>query len=1031
MFFEQIRTVPPSFDAERARLFFDDLLKGAGADEALRPLCDMLRGGEGGNIRVRELLLALMGLSPFLRSLMLRRPKILQDCLLAPFEGHVDELCASLQSRMQQAQTLPEAMKLLRRFKQEAALCIALYDAAGVAPVERIVELITRAADSAVWQAVAFLFEKAARDGKLVADEAPENAAKQEGAACQKKDRKDEEPAARSGYFVLAMGKQGGFELNYSSDIDLIVFYDRERLNLAEGVEAGVFFVRLTRDLVRLLNERTPDGYVFRTDLRLRPDPGATQLAISTEAALVYYENYGQNWERAAMIKARVVAGDHEAGAEFLRHLAPYIWRKYLDFATINDIHAMKRQIHAHKGHGEIAVAGHNIKLGRGGIREIEFFVQTQQLIAGGRQPQLRGRRTLVNLQKLAQLGWISAEAAADMSAAYRFLRHVEHRLQMVNDEQTQTLPTDERELLRIARFCGFVTTEQFAAALRSHLENVQRHYAALFEQAPELTDGGTHGDLCFTGDEPDAATVENLGEMGFANPVGVIKIVQDWHRARYPAMRSSRAREALTELTPLLVEALAATSNPDAAFIAFDGFLKRLPAGVQLFSLLQAHPQLLHLLADIMGTAPRLANVLSRRPKLLDAVLDPGFFGALPDKEALRATFDRALAGGRDYSEILDLVRRTRREQAFLVGVRVLGGSIGASQAGAAYSNIAVSSISHIHKAARREIEAAHGSFSAGGSCVLAMGKLGGNEMTASSDLDLIIVYRHPEDESCSSLQAAGQGGAGLGAGSQETPDAPDTPEGRAIRPLMASQYFSRLTQRLITGLSAPTAEGLLYEVDMRLRPSGNAGPVATSLPAFERYQFESAWTWEHMALTRARVVSGPPGLQARINDIIDRVLRLPRDPAKIAADVVEMRERIFAQKGSNDIWELKQARGGLVDLEFTAQYLQLIHAHKHPDCLSRNTRTAFARLAKAGALAAGDAEFLINAAALLHSLTQILRLCYEKKFIAAAAPEGLRQLLARAADSPDFNHLSARLRETRQGVRERFDRLVETPPP
>ena len=757
--------------------------------------------------------------------------------------------------------------------------------------------------------------------------------------------------------------------------------------------------MRLTRDLVTLLNERTKDGYVYRTDLRLRPDPGATQLALSSEAALVYYESYGQNWERAAMIKARVVAGDLQAGEDFLQELSPYIWRKYLDFAAINDIHAMKRQIHAFKGHGQVAVAGHNIKLGRGGIREIEFFVQTQQLIAGGRQPDLRCRQTLKNLKQLVIHSWITEEAASDMAAAYRFLRHVEHRLQMVEDAQTQTLPSAQDELLRIARFSGFETVEEFSSTLICHLENVQKHYGALFEGMPELESAERSGDLVFTGDDHHPATVQNLVLMGYENADGAINIVQDWHRSRYQAMRSTRAREALTQLTPLLLKELGTTSNPDAALIAFDRFLQRLPAGVQLFSLLRANPELLRLIAEIMGTAPRLAHVLSHRAKILDAVLDPSFFGILPNRAQFDQVFDAALQKSGDYSEILDLARIVGREQAFLIGVRVLTDTISPDQAGAAYADLAASTISHLHQAVNKEIESVHGHFLSSGACVLAMGKVGGAEMTASSDLDLIVIYDVDRAESASN---------------------------GAERSLGPSQYYNRLTQRLITAISAPTPEGMLYEVDMRLRPSGSAGPVATSLESFTSYQRDKAWTWEHMALTRARIVSGPAELADKLDAIIQDVLCLPRDRLKLAGDVVEMRERIFAEKGSDNIWDIKQVRGGLIDLEFMVQFLQLVHAHNVPNCLDQNTSAALRKLASNGVLGWGDAEALIDGAWLLHTLTQILRLCTDKKFEAATAPAGLKNLLVRASDSPDFSHLEVRLAKTQKDISALFKKHV-----
>ena len=550
----------------------------------------------------------------------------------------------------------------------------------------------------------------------------------------------DAAPEAGSGFIVLGMGKYGAAELNYSSDIDLIVFYDLDQLKLRDGLEPQPFFVRLTKDLVKILQERTADGYVFRVDLRLRPDPGATQVALSTDSAFHYYESFGQNWERAAMIKARAVAGDEPAGRAFLTELAPFVWRKYLDFAAIADIHAMKRQIHVHKGFGVIGVAGHNIKLGRGGIREIEFFAQTQQLIAGGRQLDLRIPRTLSALGQLVRRGWIKQEVETELTAAYVFLRTIEHRLQMVADEQTHQLPESDAELEAFSRFAGFSDKAAFSAALLAVLETVQRHYGVLFEDSPELTRGGHN--MMFAGEADDPATVEALGKLGFAQPSQVIATVRGWHHGRYPAVRSAQARERLTEVQPLLIEALAETASPDTAFTGFDRFLSELPSGVQLFSLLRANPKLLRLVADIMGTAPRLARILSRRRRVLDAVLDPRVLGDMPSQTAIAAMIADEMAGANDFQDALDRARVIGNEQAFLIGVRVLTGMISAPLAGSAYAQLAEELIGAVQRAVEADFAIAHGKVPEGAAAVLAMGKLGGREMTASSDLDLIVVY-------------------------------------------------------------------------------------------------------------------------------------------------------------------------------------------------------------------------------------------------------------------------------------------------
>ncbi|KAB2863135.1 MAG: bifunctional [glutamine synthetase] adenylyltransferase/[glutamine synthetase]-adenylyl-L-tyrosine phosphorylase, partial [Bauldia sp.] len=579
----------------------------------------------------------------------------------------------------------------LRRARRETALIVALADLAGIADVDAVTAALTRFADAALGAAVRFILAEAARAGRIAL---PDPAHPDDG----------------SGWVILGMGKLGAGELNYSSDIDLIVLYDPDVARVTEDSEIAKLFIRFTRQLVHILQDRTGDGYVFRTDLRLRPDPGATNIALSTGAALQYYESLGQNWERAALIKARPVGGDIAAGDAFLAELTPYIWRKYLDYAAIADIHSIKRQIHDFRGHEEVAVAGHNIKLGRGGIREIEFFVQTQQLIAGGRNPELRGRRTLDTLAVLADDGWIDAGTRDDLAAAYASLRQIEHCLQMVDDEQTHTLPDDEEGLTVIARMAGFNTLAAFAEALPATLRTVRDRYSALFESAPSLT--SALGSLVFTGDTDDPETIATLSRLGYRNPTEVTKTVRGWHFGRYPAMRSATARERLTDFVPALIEALATTDNADRAFMAFDRFLSRLPAGVQLFSLLNSNPGLLGLLATMLGTAPRLAETVIRRAHVLDALIEPAFFGRVPDRATVEERLANSLAEATDYEDALDRARIFGQEQAFLIGVRVLAGTIGARQAGSAFTDLADVLVAALFDAARSEFEVAHGTL-------------------------------------------------------------------------------------------------------------------------------------------------------------------------------------------------------------------------------------------------------------------------------------------------------------------------------
>ncbi len=871
-----------------------------------------------------------------------------------------------------------EIMQALRRAKRQAALVIGLADIAGLFTLEDVTQSLTRFADAAVKAALRFALKHAAR-GSVWADK--------DGATLE----------ASTGLVVLAMGKYGGFELNYSSDIDIVTFYDATSFPFAKRGDQRGAAVDIIKHIVKLIADITADGYVFRVDLRLRPDAGATQVAISTDAAADYYEAMGQNWERAAFIKARGCAGDPGAGARFLKEvIAPFIWRRNLDFAAIEDIHSIKRQIHAHNGHGEIAVAGHNIKLGRGGIREIEFFVQTQQLILGGRDPCLRSPATLAALEALRLRAHVSDEAARELSEAYRFFRTLEHRLQMIDDEQTHTVPKDAEGLAHIACFCSFAGTAPFGAALTQRLNIVQGHYAQLFERAAPLA--GEGGSLVFTGVEDDPETLETLHQMGFRDGTHISGAIRGWHHGRIRATRSVRAREGLTKLIPALLAALAATADPDAAFAQFDRFLTNLPSGVQLFALLLARDELLHLIAAIMGSAPRLATHLARAPATLDALLDPGFLLALPAREDLERQFAEMLAGAPRYEAVLDTARRFAHEQIFRVGVQVIEGIAKPDAAGPAFTAIAETVIAALLTRSEAELVETHGRIKGGAFAVIAMGKLGAAEMTAGSDLDLIFVY-----------------------------DAlPGIEQSDGAKPLAVSHYYARLAQRLIAALTAPTGEGGLYEVDMQLRPTGSQGPAAVSLEAFTRYHAAQSWTWERMALTRARVVAGAPILAGAVRDVIRHTLCRRADKEGLRADANAMRHKVAAQYPGKSPFDLKYAPGGLMDIDFTAQLLQLQYAATDPAILAQGTQEVLSRLKTAAVLSEPDAIILATAAQLQLALLQVLRIAVEGPVDPAAATPGLKALLARAAGVAHFESLQRLLADLQARAHAVFARLV-----
>jgi glutamate-ammonia-ligase adenylyltransferase len=934
-----------------------------------------------------QALTSLFGNSPYLTDCILKDVDFTCQLLSAGPDNILESIKTTLNSLHENIDlTTADLSRQLRIAKRQISLTVGIADITEFWPLEKITRALSDFADRALQIATRHLIRDLANNGVIDVTS-------------------KDEPENDSGYIVLALGKLGSHALNYSSDIDLIIFFDPTRTKTDKPDNLQRNFIRLTQNLVKIMEDRTADGYVFRTDLRLRPDPGATPIAVSTEAAEAYYESLGQNWERAAMIKARPVAGDIERGHEFIDHLKPFIWRKNLDFAAIQDVHSIKRQINAHRGSKAITVAGHNVKLGRGGIREIEFFAQTQQLIWGGRITELQVPSTQQALRALAKEEQIKSEIAEELIKTYQFLRRVEHRIQMTNDEQTHDVPKDSEALHRLAIFLAYEDTESFEHDYISNLKIVEKHYAGLFEEAPTLgAQNEIGGNLVFTGVDSDPDTLQTIRSLGFSNPDVIDTSVRGWHHGRYRSTHNTRAREILTELMPVLLQSLGKTAQPDAAFLKFDKFLAHLPAGIQLFSMFRNNPQLLTLVAGIMGDAPRLAEHLSRRPSTLDSVLTNDFFETPPSLENLKAELTAVLERTDTVEELLDASRRWANDRRFQIGVQMLQGFLKPEDAALAQSNIADAAISALYPRIAEVFIEQHGSIEQSDIVIIAMGKMGGREMTATSDLDLIFLY--------------------------DAPDSAETSDGR--KPLIVSQYFARLSQRMINALKAQTAEGTLYEVDMRLRPSGSSGPIATNLEAFIRYHRENAWTWEHMALTRARVIYGTGNLTKRIEDIIQSTLTKPRDNDKLLIDVATMRKRIEQEHHTKCLWAAKHFRGGLVDIEFLTQCLQLKYAHEHPNILDYNTASALIRLRDANLIESQQAEILLTALELWQATQSMLRLTLEGEvtnIAEDALPAGLQRSLANYCGFNDFDFLKETLTNRAKAVYDVFIQLIKNP--
>lgn len=859
-------------------------------------------------------------LSPYLRLLITKEAEWLEGAVEGPEAALAGVLADT---------TLLDAGNVnvgLRAGKRRVALLSALADLGGAWSLEEVTGALTDYADAASQAALRVAVGALIKRGKLPGLE-PDDA------------------LTGGGMTVLAMGKMGARELNYSSDIDLICLFDEDRYERDDFQEARAGLIKATRAMAASLSEITGDGYVFRTDLRLRPDPSVNPVCLGLLAAERYYESLGRTWERAAYIKARPCAGDIGVGDGFLRTMRPFVWRRHLDFAAIQDAHDMRLAIREHKGlGGEITLADHNMKLGRGGIREIEFFTQTRQLIAGGRDPELRVRGTKEGLSILAKKGWVPQAAADELADHYTFHRTVEHRLQMVRDAQTHTLPKSPEGMARIAAMMDMDTAE-LERTLHTRLSAVH-----------EITEG------FFTEARGEAVLPETTHRFDET-------VTEKW--PSYPALRSDRGAELFERLKPELLARLAQADKPDEALLAFDGFLAGLPAGVQLFSLLKSNPQLADLLINIVSVSPMLAEHLSRNAAVLDAVIGGDFFSDWPGQEVLFSALAARLATLDDYELQLDGTRAWAREWHFRIGVHHLRGLTDGARAAAQYSDLARAVLRALWPVVIAEFSRRHGSPPGKGAVIVGMGSLGAGRLTAQSDLDLIMIY---------------------------DADGVEASEGK--RPLPARQYYARLTQAMITAMSAPMAQGRLYELDLRLRPSGNKGPVATSIDSFTTYQREEAWVWEHLALTRAQVIAGPEPLAESVEALRVEILGRSRDMAHVCTQTAEMRARIASAKSPDGVLDAKIGAGRLQDIELFAQAGALLGG-----ALARDIPSGLAAAQQAGLIDTSGEALLVGAYERLWALQSATRLLSSRPLKIDSLRAASRQFLIHAVGAAPEN--------------------------
>lgn len=865
--------------------------------------------------------------SPFLRLQL----QALQDVAAALERGSIEAALATARGH-----GAGDPMAAMRRERNGTALALGIGDLAGLLSFEAVVRTLSDLADRCLAAAVS----------AAIAERTP-------GAEPQ-------------GFAVIALGKLGSRELNYSSDVDLVFLFDPARLPLRPREDAGEGAVRVAKRVAELLQKRTEDGYAFRVDLRLRPSPEVTPIALPVGAAISYYESSALPWERAAFIRARFVAGDEALGRYFLDAIHPFVWRRSLDFGAIGEIQSITRRIRDHYAQVQAFGPGFDVKRGRGGIREVEFFAQIHQLIHGGREPGLRVPATLDALAALAEAGRIGAGQAAALASAYRLLRTIEHRLQMVEDRQTHELPRSAGELDNVARLHGLADGRALLATIQPAVDRIAVAYDGL--------DAG-EGGLLPEGTEPLEA---HLAESGFDDPIAARLRIEGWRSGRIRSLRSPAARNAFEAMLPVLAEAFGKAPDPVRAMNRFDRLLERLPTGVNFFRLLEAQPALTRILATLLSHAPALAEQLGRRTDLLDTLVDASAFAPVPPVDELAAAFARPDRPDEDYQMVLDRVRRRVNERRFALGVQLVAAHRDPIEVTEGYSRVAEAAITVLADAAVREFQTRHGKVPGSELLILGLGRLGGEALTHASDLDLVYLF----------------------SGTHEA-------ESDGARPLRATDYFNRLAPRITAALSVSTAAGPLYDVDTRLRPSGSDGLLAISVESFERYQREQAWTWEHMALCRARPLYGSEPAQSALRESIRAVLGRARDPAKLIADAVRMRTEIDAHKPASGPLDVKLVPGGLVDLEFAVHMLQL----RHGIGLDPHLENALAELAAAGLVS----DEIDPALRLLSRMLVIFRLVSPEL---EAPPTATRPLVAEACGQSDWDALLAAYEEARQRV-------------
>jgi len=844
--------------------------------------------------RVRQAAETVFARSRFVAEYCLRSPPLLADLIASGDLEHGyprGRLRHRLQSRIQDVTAEDRMEARLRQFRNREMVRIAWRDLCGWAGLREIMHDLTSLAEALIDAAVDFLHRRLTGIYGIPA-------------------RADGTAQALA---VIGMGKLGGRELNFSSDVDLIFAYPEggQTRDTSRPIRNDEFFSRLCRSLLQLLGKTTPDGFVYRVDVRLRPFGENGPLVMSFDAMEQYYQYQGREWERYAWIKARPVGGDLEAGRELLRRLNSFVYRRYLDFGAFESLRAMKRKIALEVGRKGLQ---DDIKIGWGGIREIEFFGQVFQLIRGGVVPALQNPSIEPVLQEIARENLVSAEVSAELQAAYEFLRTLEHRLQEYADQQTHRLPSEASARKRVAESMGFAETRPFDEALEDHRRRVHQHFSMLLESGrtrqPDSEQLQTLAAVWRQ--EIDIGPTEDaLRAAGFQAPPEAVQTLAHLRGAVNQGTLGHDGRRRLDRLMPRILQLAGQSGQPLSTLDRIFELLKAIGGRAAYLALLLENPDSLQHLVRLVEASPWIARFLTRHPLLLDELLDPRTLYSPPDRPELEQELRQRLAGlPEDLETPMEALRVFKQVNVLRVAAADVTEVLPLMRVSDHLSDVAEVVLEQALEMAWGHLVAKHGSprCNLGSRClergfaVIAYGKLGGLELGYSSDLDLVF------------LHAAA---AGDTTGSENAVD--------------NRQFFARLGQRVIHILTAHTRAGVLYETDMRLRPSGSSGILVSHIDGFREYQQKSAWTWEHQALIRARPVGGDPRLQERFRSVRSEILATARDPSRLQKEVLDMRRRMRREllKEDSQFFDIKQGRGGMVDIEFLVQYLVLAHAH------------------------------------------------------------------------------------------------------